>query len=471
LSIAAELSRHGSVDVISHTPVSRVAIAERLQLDLGSVRLRVVPERPAAALTALTAEYDFFVNASNLDFIPPQSRHSALAVYFPYPPQVGTAACLRRRLRRQLAIQFLLPSWREGVYGESAIGESVTGARLLAPRAVVELPPQAGGCAVNFCLRSAVDAVQQVVVAVNGTPALSLAVGPQFFTPCRVHLPGRGRLPHTIAIVAEAVGRSTPFALELADWRIESLRHELYREWFAPRLPGVDSRLLNPQPPDIVAVAATYGLIWAISQFTQRWIGRYWGLSSALLYPPVDVDRFGALSDLPGANTQENVRRPYILSVGRFFAGQHNKQHLAMITAFRRLVDNGLAGWELRLVGGVTPGTAHTHYLEQVRAAAQGYPIHVEAGLPFEELVQRYRQAAVYWHAAGYGEDEESAPIKALTNWAPTRWLCCKTKTAAGPWRLPHASLPGASIRPNLSPRWHRLWLRRAFPPSASAAR
>jgi glycosyltransferase involved in cell wall biosynthesis len=99
--------------------------------------------------------------------------------------------------------------------------------------------------------------------------------------------------------------------------------------------------------------------------------------------------------------------------VGRFFAGQHNKRHLAMIAAFRRLVDGGLHGWELRLVGGLTPGPEHTRYLEQVRAAAQGYPIHIEVGLPFAELVERYRAAAIYWHAAGYGEDEERRPITA----------------------------------------------------------
>ncbi len=64
-------------------------------------------------------------------------------------------------------------------------------------------------------------------------------------------------------------------------------------------------------------------------------------------------------------------------------------------------------------MGGLTPGTAHARYLDQVYAAAQGYPIHVEASLPFEKLVQRYQHAAVYWHAAGFGEDEERAPIKA----------------------------------------------------------
>ncbi len=421
LSIAAELSRHGPVDVISHALVSREAIAERLQLDLQNVRLRVAPERPAAALTALSAEYDFFINASNLDFIPPQARHSALVVFFPYPQQAGAGAGLRRRLRRELAAQFCLPVWREGIYGESTVGDGPRGVRLLAPHAVFELPPQASGCTVFFQLRSAVRTVQQVTVTVDGTPALSLGVGPQIFTPCEVHLPSRDSgssgPPHTIAIAAGAVGRTAQFALELREWGVDNLRSMFYREWFAPRLPGWDSRLLNPQPPDIVSVAASYKLVWAISQFTQRWIDRYWGLPSALLYPPVDVARFDA-GDV-GAAAQGRARRdafapkPYILSVGRFFAGQHNKRHLAMIGAFKRLVDDGLAGWELRLVGGLTPGTAHTRYMAEVHAAAQGYPIWVEAGLPFDELVQRYQQAAVYWHAAGFGEDEERAPIKA----------------------------------------------------------
>jgi glycosyltransferase involved in cell wall biosynthesis len=118
-----------------------------------------------------------------------------------------------------------------------------------------------------------------------------------------------------------------------------------------------------------------------------------------------------------GATASETAgalpEKRYILSVGRFFAGQHNKRHLTMIEAFRRLVDGGLRGWELRLVGGVTPGAAHTRYLQEVEAAAQGLPVRVEAGLPFDQLVQRYRGAAVYWHAAGYGEDEERSPIKA----------------------------------------------------------
>jgi glycosyltransferase involved in cell wall biosynthesis len=143
-------------------------------------------------------------------------------------------------------------------------------------------------------------------------------------------------------------------------------------------------------------------------------------LSSELLYPPVDVERIAATvparapATLAGAQPAiAGAVKPFILSVGRFFAGQHNKRHLAMIAAFRRLIDGGLRGWDLHLVGGLTPGPEHARYLEQVRAAARGYPIHIEVGLPFADLVTRYQTAAIYWHAAGYGEDEDRRPITA----------------------------------------------------------
>jgi glycosyltransferase involved in cell wall biosynthesis len=411
LSIAAALSYRQPVDVISHTPVSRAAIAERLRLDLGDVRLRVVPDKPPAALTSLSAEYDFFINGSNLDFIPPAARYSALVVYFPTPAAAGVMPRLRRALGRRLAQAFLLPHWREGVYGEGR-----SGARLLAPQAVIEAPTGVGGAMIEFRLRSALPAVQQVVITVDGAPVRALAVG-EGWTPCRVHTPARHGGVHTIAITAEGVGRTQPFALELDGWRVLRPGHALYRRWFAPRLPGWDSRLRNPQPQDLVGVAASYQLVWAISRFTQQWITRYWGLSSELLYPPVDIEPFAASRSagvLAGTGEAgEDARTPYILSVGRFFAGQHNKQHMTLIRAFRRLVDAGLHGWELRLVGGVTPGEAHQAYLEAVQAAAQGYPIRIETDLPFDQLVARYQGAALYWHAAGYGEDEERAPIKA----------------------------------------------------------
>jgi glycosyltransferase involved in cell wall biosynthesis len=132
-------------------------------------------------------------------------------------------------------------------------------------------------------------------------------------------------------------------------------------------------------------------------------------MPSQLLYPPVDVARVAA------ATPEEALagKQPRILSVGRFFAGQHNKHHLTMVRAFRRLVDEGLEGWQLQLAGGLQPGAEHAAYLAEVRNAAIGYPIHIHTDLPFDRLADLYRTSAIYWHAAGFGANEEQDPIKA----------------------------------------------------------
>jgi glycosyltransferase involved in cell wall biosynthesis len=224
------------------------------------------------------------------------------------------------------------------------------------------------------------------------------------FAPCTVFVPsGQGRKAPVIAIDTVSAAPGTPFALEMVGWEVEHIQHAVYRHWFARYLPGLDLRLRNPQPADIVAIARTYQLIWGIPDYTRQWIDRYWGIPSTLLHPPVDVSRFA-----PAPH-----KRSQILSVGRFFAGQHNKKHLVMIKAFKTLVDRGLHGWELHLAGGVNKGAEHARYLAHVQEAARGYPIHIYPDIPFAQLVTLYGESALYWHAAGYGEDEVRDPIKA----------------------------------------------------------
>jgi glycosyltransferase involved in cell wall biosynthesis len=98
--------------------------------------------------------------------------------------------------------------------------------------------------------------------------------------------------------------------------------------------------------------------------------------------------------------------------VGRFFAGAHNKKHMEMIRAFREMVDAGLREWELYLVGGSRTGDVHQKYLGDVITAAKGYPIHVLPDLPYSSLVPLYNESSIYWHASGYGEDENRDPVK-----------------------------------------------------------
>ncbi|HEY1015624.1 MAG TPA: glycosyltransferase family 4 protein, partial [Herpetosiphonaceae bacterium] len=148
------------------------------------------------------------------------------------------------------------------------------------------------------------------------------------------------------------------------------------------------------------AIAQAYDDVLAISRFTQEWIERRWHVASSVIYPPVATDQFH-----PGA------KRPLIASVGRFFAGSHNKKHLVMIQAFRELCDAGLRGWEYHLIGGCDEAMPeHRDYLAQVRAAAEGYPITLHVNAPFATMQQIYSEAKLFWHATGHGNDENADP-------------------------------------------------------------
>ncbi len=175
----------------------------------------------------------------------------------------------------------------------------------------------------------------------------------------------------------------------------------LRKQVLEPRIPGLNARLENLIDPNFLRSVATYSRIWAISKFSQQWVQRCWQVDSQLLFPPVDVDQFQPLS-----------KEPKILHVGRFFAGNHNKKHLTLVDAFRQMVDAGLSGWELHLAGSINQGAEHAAYLQSVRAAIGNYPITLHENASFAQLQRLYGVASIYWHASGYGEDEQHAPHK-----------------------------------------------------------
>jgi glycosyltransferase involved in cell wall biosynthesis len=81
-----------------------------------------------------------------------------------------------------------------------------------------------------------------------------------------------------------------------------------------------------------------------------------------------------------------------------------------MVRAFRRLVECGLTGWRLALVGGLGQQPADRAYFEDVRQAASGLPVdlYVDAD---EALVTKLRaRATLCWHAAGFCESPTRHP-------------------------------------------------------------
>ena len=138
------------------------------------------------------------------------------------------------------------------------------------------------------------------------------------------------------------------------------------------------------------------------SQYVRRWVREYWGRDAEVVNPPIDV---------PEAEPEWGAKRNLILSVGRFFAAGHNKRHDLMVAAFKRLCDGGLEGWELHLAGSVHREAHNAGHFERIQESARGYPITLWPDAAHADVQRLYREASIYWHAAGYGVDPQTDPI------------------------------------------------------------
>lgn len=148
---------------------------------------------------------------------------------------------------------------------------------------------------------------------------------------------------------------------------------------------------------------ADFDRIVAQSRYTASWVRRLWDRDAEVINPPIDI---------PEAEPDLAVKERLIVSVGRFFAGGHSKRHDVMVRAFRRLVDEGLEKWELHLAGSLHDDADDRAYFEEVRRLAEGYPVHIHTDASRDTVLDLYRRAAVYWHAAGYGADADRHPAE-----------------------------------------------------------
>ena len=146
----------------------------------------------------------------------------------------------------------------------------------------------------------------------------------------------------------------------------------------------------------------SYKKIITISQFCRKWIRRYWKLDAEVLYPPVNTKSFFS------AKQKKNI----ILHVGRFFVTGHSKKQLELVAAFKKLSKKkGTKDWELHFVGSLAEGKTHQEYLHLVQSQAVGHKIFFHINSPHEELRKLFSEAKLYWHATGFGENEEEDPI------------------------------------------------------------
>lgn len=135
------------------------------------------------------------------------------------------------------------------------------------------------------------------------------------------------------------------------------------------------------------------------SNFTKRYIDQSFGVSSKVIYPPVDVK-----SITP--QKKENL----ILSVGRFSQNQlHPKRQEILIEVFREVYKKA-PSFKLFLVG--QSKKEDYRYVRNLKKSARGFAIKFFENLEVNALRALYGKAMIYWHATGFGDDETKSPQK-----------------------------------------------------------
>ena len=410
-----------SVEFITHRPVSRDALVQKLHLNLEGVAIRVVPLLPWNQLAEYSAEYDLFINGSFLSVVPSRARWSVLFILFPFPLDTSPQGQFKRWLAGHLRRELLVPKYTEGFFGPEELGGSRF--RWTAGQGEVILPALRRGrsCPIRLVVGSfrpsGTPPVPVQICAQRGSEwqqiaGFDVATTPGNYVTLDCTAPDwatasgqlRLRIDSPTFRPQEALDDPDDFrdsGVAVARVMVPHLRHWLYELVFERLVPELGARLHGL--PDLRAMTyiQTYDLLLPISEFSQHWLQRYWGLPGQILYPPVYVE-----------DVVDRPKQPIILGVGRFFDRSHNKRHDILIRAFRQLTRGGLKGWELHLVGSIEPGRQHARYFERLQRLAQDWPIRFHVDPPFAELRKLYEEASLYWHATGYGEREDRNPIR-----------------------------------------------------------
>lgn len=135
------------------------------------------------------------------------------------------------------------------------------------------------------------------------------------------------------------------------------------------------------------------------SVFTKKVIDKEFGVSSRVIYPPVDIEAIKP-------KRKENI----ILYVGRFSKILQSKGQDVLIAAFRKICEDGLKDWKLVLAGGVEIGVGN--YIKELENLSQGLPVEIIQSPNFDTLKDLYGRSRIFWSASGYGQNELEDPQK-----------------------------------------------------------
>jgi len=180
------------------------------------------------------------------------------------------------------------------------------------------------------------------------------------------------------------------------------------------------------------------------SRFARQWVKTYWDRDADIIHPPIELPEAPAF----------DAKKPWILGAGYFQRPEPGapwgfKRQEVLIDTFRAACEAGLTGWELHLAGHLLlePDEAR-RYLVELQERAAGHPVFLHPDCPHSELLELYRGASLFWHAVGYGVDQDAFPEKmehfGMVTAEAMGWGCVPVVIARG--GQPEIVIPGAGL-------------------------
>lgn len=386
--------------MLTHTVIDREKAEGKMGVDLSNIEIVVLPQMSSVLLSEYTEKYDVFINTSYLDYFPNRSKNGLLSIFFPSQIFLTPYEYIKRAIvLPSFSNFFIYPSIFEGFrFDEYKNGKIY---KWLGAVSSIIFNKNVRKFSIELFYRTlAISVIDQTIFSVDGASV----------QPVRKKIRDRENIVQFWFEVENTAHKRFSIGLPVSEnmqdvalvkLTIKDIRYLLYNA-FKNYFPKWEMRLHGGPGVTKLSDLTSYKRILTISDFSKLWIKRYWGLSSDVLYPPVNVKNFAP------ASRKKNM----IVHVGRFFVTGHNKKQLDLVQAFRKLVDEKkLRGWELHFVGSVYEGEKHRQYFEHCRFQAQGYPIFFHLDVPFKELKTILSESKIYWHATGLDENEEKSPI------------------------------------------------------------
>lgn len=167
----------------------------------------------------------------------------------------------------------------------------------------------------------------------------------------------------------------------------------------------INTRLRAGVFMNILERLKTYQVILANSEYTKKWIKNYWKRDGVVLSPPVETlfDKY---------DLTKIKKKNWICNVGRFFTLGHGKKQEVLIEAFKKLYKQGYKKWHLHLVGGLGDEPSSQEFAKYLKKQAKGYPVYFHFNASRKKVEGILLKSKIYWHATGYGENENKRPIK-----------------------------------------------------------